>query len=313
MERTSVYQYFDARGVILYAGITAQGPGRQNQHNKTAEWWDFVASQAVEHYDTREVAQARETMLIRQHRPPFNRQQNPDHPKLRGAYLTLFAPRVQAEVAPLHECVACVGDDEPCEWPDREFLSLYGCGDPSCDVCHSRWHGFTMGIPEGYEEGRKAARQDALRERKPCGHCWACRKEPVPGEEWDLQGLCEVLNDYNPCKHCGRLGCLYRVGHVDGSQYGHDVGQEFGEGLGFSRASVLFHDDACRSSALEYVADRSAGRPQSEAPDPFGAHRSVVALDARIGEIGVEAALKELHDAANRHPWDAAEPSAASA
>jgi hypothetical protein len=84
---TSVYRYYDSDGALVYVGITARGVQRQNEHNALAEWWRYVARQDVEHYLTREAAAAREIELIARFRPPFNRQYNPDHERLRDDYL----------------------------------------------------------------------------------------------------------------------------------------------------------------------------------------------------------------------------------
>lgn len=84
---TSVYQYFDENGVVVYIGITSRNVRRQGEHDKGKAWWPFVASQSVEHFDTREQAHRREVELIRQYRPPFNVQHNPDHEVIRAAFL----------------------------------------------------------------------------------------------------------------------------------------------------------------------------------------------------------------------------------
>lgn len=69
---TSVYLYFDASGVLIYVGITSRGARRQHEHNNTQEWWKYVFTQDVEHYDTRERALERERELIKLFSPPFN-------------------------------------------------------------------------------------------------------------------------------------------------------------------------------------------------------------------------------------------------
>lgn len=150
-EPTSVYLYHDQRAVLLYVGITKQGPGRQSQHNAVAEWWRYVAGQQVEHYDTREEAKARETWLIKAKRPPFNRQENPDWRELRHAYLTLFDPEMlRLENAdsrrPRHGAVQLLWArhaykdcaDADCLWGADVMLSE-GC-EPGCWLCHAMGH-----------------------------------------------------------------------------------------------------------------------------------------------------------------------------
>lgn len=87
----SVYRYYDHAGRLIYVGITAQGPGRQRQHNATSEWWQYVASQTVEHCPDRETALRVERALIEAHRPPFNRQHNEPWEDLRAGYLRLIS------------------------------------------------------------------------------------------------------------------------------------------------------------------------------------------------------------------------------
>lgn len=84
---TSVYLYYDEHQILLYVGITSRGSRRQAEHNGDKEWWQYVDQQAVEHYETRREAAARERTLIDLHRPPFNVQGNPDHVATRAAYI----------------------------------------------------------------------------------------------------------------------------------------------------------------------------------------------------------------------------------
>jgi hypothetical protein len=84
---TSVYRYYDPAGMLIYVGITRQGMGRNVQHNRKAEWWQYVARQEIEHHESRFLAAKREKELIRRFRPPFNKQHNIGHEELRAAYL----------------------------------------------------------------------------------------------------------------------------------------------------------------------------------------------------------------------------------
>jgi hypothetical protein len=84
---TSVYQYYDADGILIYVGITGRGAARNMEHNKSKSWWSLVASQTVEHYKTRRTAEQREASLIRKMAPPFNVQHNRDHLAAKDAYL----------------------------------------------------------------------------------------------------------------------------------------------------------------------------------------------------------------------------------
>lgn len=88
---TSVYLYYDKNDVLLYVGITSRATKRQQEHNTDKEWWQYVAKQAIEHFASRPEALARESELIRQFRPPFNKQQNPDHEAMREMYMAYRA------------------------------------------------------------------------------------------------------------------------------------------------------------------------------------------------------------------------------
>lgn len=97
---TSVYKYYDEFGTLLYVGITSRGMRRQREHNKDKPWWGYVASQLVEHFETREQALSRESSLIDAYRPPFNTQQNPGHESVRAAYLQ-FRDLPELDMSPL--------------------------------------------------------------------------------------------------------------------------------------------------------------------------------------------------------------------
>lgn len=94
---TAVYRYFDSRGVLIYVGITNQGTARNFQHVAHAEWWPFVAEQKVEHFPSRAAAEAKEKALIREFRPPFNRQHNLDQAEMPEAYLAFAASEIVDE------------------------------------------------------------------------------------------------------------------------------------------------------------------------------------------------------------------------
>src|SRR3990167_2748522 len=84
---TSVYRYFDESGILIYVGITSQRVTRNRQHNADKVWWQWVASQKIDHFLDTASAHAREVELIKRYRPPFNKQHNPDHSPMSAAYI----------------------------------------------------------------------------------------------------------------------------------------------------------------------------------------------------------------------------------
>jgi predicted GIY-YIG superfamily endonuclease len=101
---TSVYLYYDRRGVLLYVGITARNLQRNDEHT-AKEWWPFVNRQDVEHYPTRTDALRREKSLIQNRLPPFNKVHNPHHAEMRAAYLRLSTgdPKISPIIARLED------------------------------------------------------------------------------------------------------------------------------------------------------------------------------------------------------------------
>jgi ribosomal protein L32/predicted GIY-YIG superfamily endonuclease len=83
---TSVYQYYDAHGHILYVGVTARGIRRAHEHAETKEWWPLCTGCVIEHFLTRDEALAREKSLIQRHVPPYNTVHNAYRAEARGAY-----------------------------------------------------------------------------------------------------------------------------------------------------------------------------------------------------------------------------------
>ncbi len=88
-EPTSLYRYYDTKGVLIYVGITRRGATRNAEHNQSQPWWKYVARQDVQHFPDRATALTAEKSVIRSHRPPFNKQHNPDKGELATAYIAL--------------------------------------------------------------------------------------------------------------------------------------------------------------------------------------------------------------------------------
>src|SRR5690625_414745 len=97
---TSVYLYRDAYDILIYVGVTSRQMRRQVEHNRSKDWWPYVAAQEVEHYESRAEALAREAELIATRTPPFNVALNAEHDAMRTAYLT-FRGSVDAHPDPV--------------------------------------------------------------------------------------------------------------------------------------------------------------------------------------------------------------------
>lgn len=69
---TTVYQYFDDRGRLLYVGVTARNVRRAQEHAETKAWWPSAVGCTLEHFDTREAALKREREIIQGYLPPYN-------------------------------------------------------------------------------------------------------------------------------------------------------------------------------------------------------------------------------------------------
>lgn len=88
---TSVYQYFDAKGFVLYVGVTARNIRRTQEHAESKDWWPFCVGASIEHYATRDLALQREAQLIKRYLPPFNTVHNNKKDAARREYAR-FAP-----------------------------------------------------------------------------------------------------------------------------------------------------------------------------------------------------------------------------
>jgi len=69
---TSLYRFFDAKGRLLYVGITSIGPGRWVSHEKIQPWWPLVVRSEVTHYPDRGTAAAAERVAIVMEKPLHN-------------------------------------------------------------------------------------------------------------------------------------------------------------------------------------------------------------------------------------------------
>jgi predicted GIY-YIG superfamily endonuclease len=70
--RTALYRYYDARGRLLYIGITNSVTRRDNQHGTGKRWRSQIATSRVEWFPTRTDALEAERRAIRREHPAFN-------------------------------------------------------------------------------------------------------------------------------------------------------------------------------------------------------------------------------------------------
>ena len=70
---TTLYRLFDASGRLLYVGITSRNPiDRLRAHSRTRWWWEQAVSVRLEHFHSREEAQAAESAAIKDEHPAYN-------------------------------------------------------------------------------------------------------------------------------------------------------------------------------------------------------------------------------------------------
>lgn len=69
---TELYRHFDARGRLLYVGISTCTFVRFTQHRTRAQWFDDVVTVTIERYPTNAEAREAERMAIKNERPLFN-------------------------------------------------------------------------------------------------------------------------------------------------------------------------------------------------------------------------------------------------
>jgi predicted GIY-YIG superfamily endonuclease len=71
-QRAALYRLFDAKGRLLYVGISLDPAARWKQHRGDKQWWPEVIDKQVIWYDTRILALQAEAMAIRDELPIHN-------------------------------------------------------------------------------------------------------------------------------------------------------------------------------------------------------------------------------------------------
>lgn len=73
----TIYLLYGAKDVLLYVGISVNGPARLSDHAKSKQWFKKVVRAEFEHIKGREAAEARELELIVSRDPKWNRRGKP--------------------------------------------------------------------------------------------------------------------------------------------------------------------------------------------------------------------------------------------
>lgn len=144
---TSVYQYYDAGGRILYVGVTARNVRRAQEHAETKTWWLQTTGCAIEHFASRSAALEREEELIKRYAPPFNTVHNIHKSESLAAYLRLFDSSVEAPGAMRTNVPLGSLTERRRQWyrlsaDDKRSAPCVTCGQrpgtrgPQCIVCH---------------------------------------------------------------------------------------------------------------------------------------------------------------------------------
>lgn len=71
-ERTAIYRFFNAEGVLLYVGITNDIATRWKRHAKEKPWWPEVVEQRATWHPARQEALAAESRAINTESPLYN-------------------------------------------------------------------------------------------------------------------------------------------------------------------------------------------------------------------------------------------------
>lgn len=82
MQKASLYRHFNARGVLLYVGVSNSPLYRFKSHRNYSHWSDEIVRMDIEHFPCRKSAFAAETAAIKSEKPRHNVRQKPK-PKIK--------------------------------------------------------------------------------------------------------------------------------------------------------------------------------------------------------------------------------------
>ncbi|WP_049566820.1 GIY-YIG nuclease family protein [Streptomyces sp. SBT349] len=91
---TTLYRLYDAEGVLLYVGITANREQRWEGHRRSSSWWKQVARKELSSYPSRKLAVIAERNAVRKELPVHNVEYTyPDQPK--SVAVTLYPQQIK--------------------------------------------------------------------------------------------------------------------------------------------------------------------------------------------------------------------------
>jgi predicted GIY-YIG superfamily endonuclease len=79
MKQQHLYRFFDDEGNLLYVGISNSWTQRFHQHERSAAWFQFVASATFEKYPDRESVERAELIAIQTENPIHNKKHNDNY------------------------------------------------------------------------------------------------------------------------------------------------------------------------------------------------------------------------------------------
>ena len=72
MSTNQLYRHFDAKGNLLYVGISLNAINRLLQHKEHADWFENIANVTIDKFESRELAIKAEILAIKTEKPIYN-------------------------------------------------------------------------------------------------------------------------------------------------------------------------------------------------------------------------------------------------
>ena len=106
--RTSLYRHFDIDGALLYVGMSLNHVARLRQHSSKS-WFFEVVRVDVEHFATRELADAAETRAIQTEKPRYNKAKTKVKKMPVGGYHGMSAAEIHEDTLLLRRILDGIG------------------------------------------------------------------------------------------------------------------------------------------------------------------------------------------------------------